>query len=464
MTPVSPPTIAAIATPIGEGALSLVRLSGEHAIAIAESVFRGRTSLGAAAGYTIHHGRIVNGAGETVDDVLAALFRAPHSYTGEDAVEFSCHGGLVVTEAVLAALIAAGARHAGPGEFSRRAFLNGKMDLSQAEAVADLIASSSERARAVSMRQLEGKLGEKVIELRANLTSLCALLEIDLDFAEEGIGVIDRNEIGDRLRVILEALRTMIESYSSGRLAREGVGVVLTGKPNAGKSSLFNALLKEDRAIVTPHPGTTRDTIEERVLINGLLFRLIDTAGLRQATDPAEEAGVTRTHASVRSADIIVLVEDGSLPVEEREIETAVADCIGNQKLIVALNKSDLPSRTVDSEIYPRLSARGSRVVKTSAITGSGLQELRSALYESVARDARDATSGIEVTSRRHLDALTRASVAITEAMQTLDAGRSNEFVALDVRDAILALGEITGDVTSEEILNTVFARFCIGK
>ncbi|MRR38170.1 GTP-binding protein, partial [bacterium] len=216
--------------------------------------------------------------------------------------------------------------------------------------------------------------------------------------------------------------------------------------------------------IVTPHPGTTRDTIEERVLINGLLFRLIDTAGLRQATDPAEEAGVTRTHASVRSADIIVLVEDGSLPVEEREIETAVADCIGNQRLIVALNKSDLPSRTVDSEIYPRLSARGSRVVKTSAITGSGLQELRNALYESVARDARDATSGIEVTSRRHLDALTRASVAITEAMQTLDAGRSNEFVALDVRDAILALGEITGDVTSEEILNTVFSKFCIGK
>ena len=464
MTPVSPPTIAAIATPIGEGALSLVRLSGEHAIAIAESVFRGRTSLGAAAGYTIHHGRIVNGAGETVDDVLAALFRAPHSYTGEDAVEFSCHGGLVVTEAVLAALIAAGARHAGPGEFSRRAFLNGKMDLSQAEAVADLIASSSERARAVSMRQLEGKLGDRVRELRANLTSLCALLEIDLDFAEEGIEVIDRSEIGDRIRVILEALRTMIESYSSGRLAREGVGVVLTGKPNAGKSSLFNALLKEDRAIVTPHPGTTRDTIEERVLINGLLFRLIDTAGLRHATDPAEEAGVTRTHASVRSGDIIVLVEDGSLPVEEREIETAVDDCIGDQKLIVALNKSDLPSRTIDTDVYTRLSARGSRVVRTSAKTGSGLQELRNALYESVARGSRDATSGIEVTSRRHLDALTRASAGIAEALETLESGRSNEFVALDVRDAILALGEITGDVTSEEILNTVFARFCIGK
>lgn len=464
MTPVSPPTIAAIATPMGEGALSIVRLSGEHAILIAERVFRGRSALGAAAGYTVHHGRIVDNAGETVDDVLATLFRAPHSYTGEDAVEFSCHGGLVVTEAVLATLIRAGARPAAPGEFSRRAFLNGKMDLSQAEAVADLIASSSERARAVSIRHLEGKLGGKVRELRANLTSLCALLEVDLDFAEENLEVIDRNEIGDRIRVIQSALRAMIDSYSAGRIAREGVGVVLTGKPNAGKSSLFNALLKEDRAIVTPHPGTTRDTIEERIVINGLLFRLIDTAGLRQATDPAEEAGVSRTHASVRSADIILLVEDGSLPVEEREIESELAHCKGDQKLIVALNKSDLRSQAVDTEMYTKLSTKSFRVVRTSALTGSGLQQLRNALYESVARNARDASSGIEVTSRRHLDAFTRASAAIAEALETLNAGRSNEFVALDVRDAILALGEITGDVTSEEILQAVFAKFCIGK
>lgn len=458
------PTIAAIATPVGEGALSIIRLSGEEALAVADRVFRGRSPLRKAQGFTLHHGRIVNGAGGTVDQVLAAVFRSPHSYTGEDAVEFSCHGGLVVTESVLEEVLKAGATLAGPGEFSRRAFLNGKMDLSQAEAVAELIASSSERARALSMSQLEGKLGARIRELRASLISLCALLEIDLDFSGEGLEVIAPAEIERKLREITDVVIEMADSYGSGRIAREGVSVVLAGKPNAGKSSLFNALLKEERAIVTPHPGTTRDTIEERIVINGLMFRLIDTAGLRQPVDPAEEAGVSRTRASVRVADIVLLVEDGSLPIEEREIESTIRDLIGDQKLVVAVNKSDLHAAPIDPHLYAEVLARGARIVVTSAKTGSGVRELRKTLFESVSRYAGENASGIQVTSRRHLDALKRAAGDLSEALGTLKSGRSNEFIALDVRDAITTLGEITGEVTSEDILNAIFGSFCIGK
>jgi tRNA modification GTPase len=464
MNPVFPTTIVALATPPGEGALSIVRLSGEDALAVGDSVFRGRTRLARAASHTVHHGRIVESSGETIDEVLATVFRAPHSYTGEDAVEFSCHGGLVVTQAVLEELRKAGARPAEPGEFSRRAFLNGKMDLSQAEAVADLIASASERARVVSIRQLEGRLGARVRELRASCISLCALLEVDLDFAEEGLEVIGRDEIGRRIHEILRSIREMSDSYSSGRIAREGVSVVLAGKPNAGKSSLFNALLKEDRAIVTPHPGTTRDTIEERTSINGLIFRLIDTAGLRQAADPAEVEGVQRTRAIIRRADIILLVEDSSIPLKRDEIESTLAGLIADQKLIVALNKSDLPPQRVDPAVYERLSSKGSRVVRTSATTGAGVHELRIALFESVGEYSSDPAAGVEVTNRRHFDALNRASRDLLESVETLEAGGSNEFIALDVRDAIAALGEITGEVTSEDVLNAIFTSFCIGK
>jgi tRNA modification GTPase len=289
-------------------------------------------------------------------------------------------------------------------------------------------------------------------------------LEIDLDFAEEGLDVIGKEEIRRRIREIHGSVREMSETYCSGRLAREGVSVVLAGKPNAGKSSLFNALLKEDRAIVTPHPGTTRDTIEERTLINGLVFRLVDTAGLRQAADPAEEEGVSRTRASVRTADIILLVEDGSLLLEKREIEVTMAGLIADQKLIVAMNKSDLPQEAVDPAIYDRISSKGSRIIRTSTKTGSGIHELRNALFESVAEYTRDSASGVEVTNGRHFDALSRALRDLSEAMETLDAGRSNEFIALDVRDAVAALGEITGEVTSEDVLNTIFSSFCIGK
>jgi tRNA modification GTPase len=457
-------SIAAIATPAGEGAIAIVRLSGGNAFEIADRLFRGHIKLGKARGFTVHHGLILSPDGGTIDEVLATVFRSPHSYTGEDSVEFGCHGGMLVTEAVLDAVLRNGARPAQPGEFSKRAFLNGKMDLSQAEAVADLIAARSERARAASVQQLEGKLSQKVKALRTSLTELCALLEIDLDFSEEGLNVISRGEIEERIIDVHTLLRAMLESYEAGKIARDGVLVVLVGRPNAGKSSLFNALLKERRAIVTSMPGTTRDTLEEAISIGGVLFRLVDTAGLREAADQAEKEGVSRTFQQAEAADIILLVEDVTHNVDATEIDSALKILLKNQHLIVAMNKSDLVLVEPDLGQYDAFFRRGARIVKVSAKTGEGLDNLRRMLFDAVTSGKIQTGQDVVLTSKRHQAVMMKAAEALSAAMETHRSGRSNEFIALDVREALSTLGEVTGDVTSEEILNNVFSRFCIGK
>jgi tRNA modification GTPase len=457
-------TITATATPPGEGAISVIRLSGDRALAIADRLFRGRKKLLEADPQTVHHGTVVGGSGEALDEVLAIVFRSPHSYTGEDVVEFNCHGGLLVTQRILEELVRAGARQAEPGEFSKRAFLNGKMDLCQAEAVSDLIAARSEQARALSLQQLAGKLGSRVRELRSSLTELCALLELDLDFSEEGLEIIGRAEIREKILALESRIAAVLDTYGSGRVSREGVTVVLAGKPNSGKSSLFNALLRERRAIVTPHPGTTRDTIEESISIGGVLFRMVDTAGLREASDPAEREGVSRTLEFVRAADIILLVEDTSRSIEEREIESTLGGLLSSQHLVVALNKSDLPANEGVDVDYDRLTTRGARLVRTSAKTGSGLEELRDALYHSIVKMPTEPAANVVITNRRHKEAFVRACEALVRGRQMLDDGGTNEFIALDIREAALALSEVTGEVTSEEVLNSIFASFCIGK
>jgi tRNA modification GTPase len=454
-------TIAAIATPAGEGALAIVRLSGAGSLEIADRIFRGHTTLGEAKGSTVHHGNVVSGDGALVDEVLATVFRAPHSYTGENAVEFTCHGGALVTQSVLKAALEAGAALAEPGEFSKRAFLSGRIDLSQAEAVADLIAARSERARSASLQQLKGRLGEKVRELRSGLTGLCALLELDLDFTEEGLTVIEPERIEGAILEVDRALKQMTESFEAGRIVREGVSVVLAGKPNAGKSSLFNALLKEHRAIVTPLPGTTRDTIEESLVVNGVLFRLIDTAGLRSSSDMAEAEGVRRAVEEVGTADIVLLVEDLSFPIDGGQIEEVLRNLSKTQSLIVALNKSDL---AVGKAEFPELSLEGIVLVETSAKTGDGVEQLRGALFNSLARASKTLGGELLVTRVRHQNALQRARGGLSNALGTLREGKSNEFIALDVREAVESLGEITGEVTGEDILNQIFSNFCIGK
>ena len=457
-------TIAAVATPRGEGAIAVVRLSGTGSLGIADAVFRGKHPLGMAAGHTLHHGIIVGPDGSQVDEVVAAVFRAPHSYTGEDVVEVSCHGGVFVTDAVLGVILGAGARQAEPGEFTRRAFLNGRMDLSQAEAVSALIASGSSRAHRASLDQLNGRLAGAVGEIREAMINLCALLEIDLDFSEEGLSVISRNDIEQKLTSAKRRLETMADTFKTGRLYRDGVSVVIAGPPNAGKSSLFNALLKDARAIVTPVPGTTRDYLEESITLAGVLFRLTDTAGLREAGDPVEEEGILRSRKSLERADVIIVVDDLAAS------NTGAGELLGyvraskHQTVLIARNKIDLLAGTSPGRRESHAGGFNLKEILLSAATGAGVHLLAEELAHLVAEEGIDSHESVRITGKRHWDSLSRSIASLESGLTSLRKGVTNEFVAFDVREALAALGEITGEVTSEEVLNSVFSVFCVGK
>jgi tRNA modification GTPase len=457
-------TIAAVATPPGEGAIAVIRISGPGAFEIGDRVFRGRRALSASRGFTLHLGRIVGGEGEDIDEVMASVFRAPRSYTGEDSVELSCHGGQFVTTAVLRAVLAAGARSADPGEFTRRAFLNGKMDLSRAEAVASLISSRSERAHRMSLEQLRGRLSGTVEELRTELKRLCALLEIDLDFAEEGISVIARSEIDRKIRDAKDKLDRLAESFTAGKIYRDGVSVAIVGPPNAGKSSLFNALLHESRAIVTPIAGTTRDFLEESVTLEGILFRITDTAGLRSSEDPIESEGIARALKSVERSDVVIFVDDaapGNTPAD-RLLESLPVDA--KRPLILVRNKIDLTPNEGERVVKADTENGGRTEVWLSALTGRGVHALAEELVHVVGESGLSTHESLCVISERHADSLRKGAQNLAAALESLGRGMANEFVAFDIREAVSALGEITGEITSEEILNSIFSEFCIGK
>jgi tRNA modification GTPase len=449
-------TIAAIATPPGAGAIAVIRISGPGAIAAADRAFRGSAPLCNAPSHTVHYGHVVDESGVVVDDVLAAVFVGPRSYTGEDVVEISCHGGLVVTEEVFAAILGAGARQAEPGEFTRRAFLNGKMDLSQAEAVGALISASSRNARRASLEQLHGRLADSVGTIRDELTRLCALLEIDLDFSEEGLSIVSQEEIAGKMRECRGRLENMAETFNSGRLYRDGVSAVIIGAPNVGKSSLFNALLRENRAIVTAIPGTTRDFLEESVTIGGVLFKLTDTAGIRESSDPAEAEGIRRSRRAVEHADIVLHVLDASAP-SQGSLDVSVLT--EHQKLITVWNKIDSAGERAGSS-----PASTAHQVSISARTGEGVHELSETLVGCIKTDTTEPTGGVQVTTQRHWRAIRTAIERMDDGLASLAAGRTNEFIAFDVREAAASLGEITGIVSSEDVLNSIFASFCIGK
>lgn len=457
-------SIAAIATAPGAGALAIVRVSGPEAVAIGDRVFRGSAPLAAAGGYTVHHGSVVGSGDERFDEVLVTLFRAPRSYTGEDMIEISCHGGGYVTREVLRVVMAAGARPAQPGEFTRRAFLNGRIDLSQAEAVADVIAARSRRGHRVSLEQLAGRLGDAVRTLRTEMLDLCALLELELDFSEEGLDVITANDVQRRVVAVRTRIDALLASYAHGRIYRDGVGVVLAGEPNAGKSSVFNALLRQDRAIVTPVPGTTRDALEESIIIDGILFRLTDTAGLRETTDQVERIGVQRSRDAVSGADIIVHVMDASVSADVREHLTRMTVHGDAQHVIPVLNKCDLLQAWPPVASADLRQSGAHEAVAISARTGQGLDALRSRLAELAAGDTSLGSEDVCITSERHRDALAKARASLDRATAALAASSSEEYLAFDIREASAALAEITGEVTSEEVLNHIFERFCIGK
>lgn len=459
--------IAAIATPIGEGGIAVIRLSGGRALEVAGRGFRGKVRLAEAKTHTAHFGYVVDASGEVLDEVVAVVYRAPHSYTAEDLVELSCHGGVWVTRRILESVIAYGARLADPGEFTKRAFLNGRIDLSQAEAVADLIRARSDLARRSSLRQLEGKLSNRINTVRKELTELCGLLELELDFVEENIEFTDKRELARKLSVVIAELEQLIHSYSFGKVCREGVKVVLSGKPNVGKSSLLNALLQENRAIVTEVPGTTRDTIEENLNIDGVLFRVVDTAGLRETVDIIEQEGVRRSENQILNSDILVLMFDASQPVVETD-RTLVQRILSkidakHTSCMIVQNKIDLISNGRPDGDRDFINQYPS--VRISALKGIGLDDVRRELVK-LALGSRSSISesSVTVTNSRHKEALERAMDHLKLALRSIEEGQSGDFVAVDMRSALDFLGEIVGAVTTDDILDSIFSKFCIGK
>jgi tRNA modification GTPase len=460
-------TITAIATATGPGGLAVIRVSGGEALAVADAVFRGTAPLASAAGHTLHHGWAVapgdDGApaGTRLDEVVAAVFRAPRSYTGEDTVELSCHGGAVPARRVLAALRSAGARLAGPGEFTLRAFLRGRMDLAQAEAVADLVHAETESAGDLAVAQLAGALSRTIGALEDRVAESAAEVEARVDFAEDVGGIETPAHVRAMIREVSDELARLLAGSAWARAVREGVRVPLVGRPNAGKSSLFNALLGEERAIVAAEPGTTRDRVSERLEVAGAAVTLSDTAGVRDSANAVEAIGVERALATLDGAAVVVWVVDGAAPFARPDARFAAA--LAGRRVLGVLAKGDLPARVREDELAWGDGGRPARVVRVSAATGAGLDALRAALAGLLGADRAGGLAGA-VANPRHADALARARAALGRAAAAADQGAPGEIVAFELRDALAALGEVTGRNVGEELLERIFARFCIGK
>ena len=450
-------TIAAIATPLGEGGLAVVRLSGPDALAVADKVFlpAGKSSLkpSAALTHTIHYGRVVR-RGETVDEVLAAVLRAPRTFTREDTVEISCHGGLLPARLVLDTVLENGARLAEPGEFTRRAFLNGRLDLAQAEAVADLIHSRTELALAAANEQLAGKLSQRINQLRDELMKTLAHVEAHIDFPDEDIAPETRAQLVRRLEDGAAFMDELLRTANEGQILRRGIRAAIIGRPNAGKSSLLNQLLGRERAIVSHIPGTTRDTIEETANIRGLPVVFIDTAGLREAHDEIEAEGVRRSRESLALAEFILHVLDAGEPLTAAD-ENYFAEFAGKKRILVR-NKTDLP---VKLELPSELG-----IADVSCVSGQGIEALKDAIKNLVwAGEIRAEMLQVAINSR-HQDALNRARAAARRAADALREDATLELVAMDLRIAANAAGEIVGKTTTEDLLDSIFSAFCIGK
>ena len=444
-------TICALATAPG-GAIGIVRISGNETLEILSRVFT--KDLTNAQPNTIHYGHIKNGE-ETIDEVLVSVFRAPHSYTGEESAEISCHGSRYILNKVLALLIANGCRQAGPGEFTQRAYLNGKMDLSQAEAVADLIASTNQATHQIAMSQLRGHFSSKLAQLREQLLKLTSLLELELDFSDhEDLEFADRSELMDLTKTIDNHITRLAKSFETGQALKQGIPVAIVGKTNVGKSTLLNRLLKDDRAIVSDVHGTTRDTIEDTIDINGITFRFIDTEGIRQTQDEVEQIGITRTYAAIDKARIVLWLIDAEPSTED------INDIIQrteNKKLIIIKNKAD----KADNNSYNLLNRP---FITISAKFGTGIDELEQAIYEAANIPALT-ENDIIVTNARHYDALVRAHDCIQRVIDGLEMQLSGDLLSEDLRQALDTLAEITGgQITPNEVLGNIFKNFCVGK
>ncbi len=463
-------TICAISTPYGSGGIAVVRVSGEQSIAIVGSLFRGRTDLREAKANTAHYGEIIRG-GEVLDEVVATVFHAPHSFTGEDTVEISCHGSMYIQQELLRWLVDAGCRLAKAGEFTQRAFLNGKLDLAEAEAVADLIASQSKAEKDLALKQLKGSVSDEIAVLRDRLLRFTSLIELELDFADhEELEFADRTELKTLAEEIHGRLNDLTHSFQAGNAIKKGIAVALIGETNVGKSTLLNALVGEERAIVSDIAGTTRDTIEDTLVLDGILYRFIDTAGLRETEDEIERLGIARSRKAAEEAQIVIEIQGAtqephqdpprpSLQREGEEDPPRPSLQREGERLIRVVNKADLlpavPTTSEDIEnteapIY--ISAKNKEIAPLLArlkAIGSQLTATRNAAT---------------ISNIRHYEALTRADEAIQRVQEGLTAGVSGEFLSMDLHDCLNALGEVTGQITSNEVLHSIFSHFCIGK
>lgn len=458
-------TIIAVATPPGIGAIAVIRLSGPKAISICDQFFKPlkkNTSLSRSDTHTLHFGTLQDKE-RILDEVLVAVFKNPKSYTGENTIEISCHGSPYIQQEIVQLFLKNGVRLATPGEFTLRAFLNGKLDLSQAEAVADLIESNSAASHQIAMHQMRSGYSKEIEMLRQELLNFASLMELELDFSEEDVEFADRNQFYQLIEKISTVLTKLIDSFAVGNVLKNGIPIAIVGEPNVGKSTLLNALLKEDKAIVSEIAGTTRDAIEDDIIINGVLYRFIDTAGIRETSDIVETIGIKRTYEKIEQAQVIMyLVDASSLTTEKSALLQAELTKIKEQfpakTVLVVLNKIDILQPQV-----PNISISKHTVLKISAKTGQGIHELVDKLT-SLVNTGSLAANDLIVTNSRHFEAFSNALKAIDDVKKGLQNGITGDLLAIDVRQALFHLGEVTGKITTDDLLGNIFANFCIGK
>ncbi|MEM6963932.1 MAG: tRNA uridine-5-carboxymethylaminomethyl(34) synthesis GTPase MnmE [Bacteroidota bacterium] len=454
-------TIVALATPQGVGAIGVIRLSGVDAIKIVDEVFSGK-KLANQKSHTIHFGTIRDDDDQVIDEVLVSIFKSPKSYTKENVAEVSCHGSNYIIQKLIQIFIRNGARMANPGEFTLRAFLNGQMDLSQAEAVADLIASTSESAHAIAMQQMRGGFSDEIKDLRQQLLDFASLIELELDFAEEDVEFANRDELKTLVKKIQSLIFSLMESFRLGNVIKNGINTVIAGRPNAGKSTLLNALLNEERAIVSAIAGTTRDTIEEVLNIKGVEFRLIDTAGIREAQDQIEAVGVEKTYEKIEQSALLIYVFD-VIKTQPEEVRADLKKLVQNNIHFLAIaNKMDLNPYT-KYEHYASDTLSEDSFVPVSALNKMNIEYLKEKIHNTVITNQLNIESTV-VTNARHFDALQKAYDSLSDVLRSMNDGVTSDFVAMDIRQAIYHLGSITGEISTDDLLGNIFANFCIGK
>jgi tRNA modification GTPase len=455
-------TIAAIATPPGAGGIGIIRVSGPKAWDIARLLFKSSKGGDAYRSHHLYHGDIIApDTGTVIDEVLMAIMMKPHSYTGEDVLEINCHGGSVILQSVLSEVVKVGARLAEPGEFTRRAFLNNRIDLTQAEAIADMTAAKTERGLALAISHLKGNFAERIEKIRTSIIDVLASLEASIDFSDEDVEIFNPTEIAGKVESIIAELHQLALTYREGKIYRDGIHAVIAGRPNVGKSSLLNRFLGEKRAIVTPIPGTTRDFIEEIVSIRGMPVTLTDTAGIREPENIIEKEGIHLVWEKISQADVVIVLLDGSEALTDEDVE--IIKRSREKKYILAVNKADLP-HTLNEKDVSAIIPDGNSLIWISAKHGDGIPALKDALHASILEDRGDRRLPYTVSNIRHKLAIEKTGALLSRAKESILSNSPPEFSAFDVREALHSLGEITGNTINDEVLDKIFSTFCIGK